>query len=45
MEKNKSIRIDGKQYYIDKNYLDNRIVIEVRDCGDFKKLMFNKIYN
>lgn len=36
MEKNKSFRIDGKWYYMDKNYLDNRILIEERDCGYFK---------
>lgn len=45
MEKNNGIKIDGNWYYMNKNYLDNRIVIEVRDCEDFKKLMFNKIYN
>ena len=45
MEKNKGIKIDGSWYYNKRNNVDYSEMNELKNCGDFKKLMFNRIYN
>ena len=45
MKKNKGIGVDGKWYFDIKYNVDYGNINEIKYCENFKKLMFNKIYN